>query len=521
VLSVLFEDSESERLGRLIAAGAREWSLEELNYAKRLAEKHQPAGYGAHQSLVADLYSGNSELHVLQRIKARFPKRSDAIKPFTLNRLKHVCASDAGVYRLQPQRVLVRKDGGAVDQRAADALALIVRQTGIAAKAPEIERRAIGAQTLFPRLRWVRGANGRPGRMALDPFWARDVAVIAHHSDPSDMSLAVIVLARASRGGVSSDEGWWTLWVRDATEDDDGAVTFTPWRVHLLSSSGNYQLPPDDPCTLWVDSSGAALPLPFTVVQVGLAAGSVYVEPDRDLPRFLLDLNVDDASARCVSDFQTFTPIVYKGSRNKSSFEMGPHAFFDIGDDEDMTTLALDPKVDVMRGLTSDFERKLANTRGNNPNAYVGETGAPPSGVARLIAQAPHEAVIDELSLIFQGWEQEQLWPTAMRLWDAFSGDPVFGEAYDVVVTMRRAPPIEEPETKLRRLQGEVDAGIISPAQMAVDLGRYATVDAAVDAGISGDLKRSPVMPPALAAVGRAPLVVEDDTEDDTQEPAT
>jgi len=492
---VLFPDTESARLADLIKDGARAWSMGELQWVRDYAASHKPDGYDAHAKVVVDLYEGNGEAHLLAAAKDRFENRHSIMTPVPLNRMRQVCAADSGVYRLQPSRSGVSKSTGApVADDVAKRLATLIGRTQIASIAPEVERRVIGAQTVFVKPRWQRGL-GKPGRIAVDVFWPRDVAVVCHPTMPDSLDAAVILLART---GSTAGKDWFALWVRTPVEDEFGnVVEFSPWRVHVVSSQGDYSIPPNDPRTLYVDAAGKPLPLPWTVVRLGLPSGNVFVAPDRDLPKMLLGLSVDASAERLNADLLATTPLVYKGDQRKAAdIPFGTGEMMQVGEGEDITTLQLNPHLEEMRGMRAQFERDLAKSRDNNPNAYVAEAGQPESGIARLIAQAPHEAKLDEHSLVFRDWEQEQFWPSVLRLHDAFSGEVPFGDDIEVRVTMRRAPPIEEPEAKGRRLQAEYDAGVISLAQMAVELGRYADVADAKKAGLSDELgKKAPTSP--------------------------
>lgn len=506
LLPVLFDDAETRRLNDLIADGARRWSAAELQWVREYAVTQRPPGYDTHCAVVVDLYLGDSEAHLLAAAKARFENRHKMMTPVTLNRMRHVASADSGVYRVQPDRRLVsRTTGEPLPDDAQRRFAALVDGMELGRLTPEVERRAIAVQTMFVRPRWVRGVQGKPGRIVGDLFWPRDVAVVCHPKDPGNFDSAMILLARTSTGGVASKKVWYSLWVREPEEQDGEVIGYTPWRVHLVSSEGEYPIPPDDPRTLYVDAVGASLPLPWTVVQLGQAEGSVYVTPDKDLPKFLLQLNVDASAERAGADLQAFTPVWYAGSeRKEAELAWGPGEFTRVGEGEVLSTLQLDPKLDQLRAMRTQQEKELARVRGNNPNAYTTEASAE-SGVARLIAQAPHEAVLDENALVFRSWEEQQLWPAVLRLHDAYSGGVPFGDDAMVRVLMKRPAPIEDPETRVRRLQAEVDAGILSLAGMAVELGRFASVEDAKGRGLSDELGKKPASTSPLFSLGEPP----------------
>lgn len=489
---MLFQNTETEKLNSLVVEHAKAWSKGELQFVKDYAARQKPVGLDVTSMLVADLYGGNQKKHLDLAIRDRFPNGADSMSGVLLNRMRHVAMSDSGVYRVPPERKLVDAVGAPVTDDRLKAFSDLLEKSEIDSLAPDIERRAIAAQTVFARVQWAQS-----GRVKIDTFWPHDVGVICHRSDPSDFGLCFVLLARTS-----SNDGkqWFSLWTRQPNENEAGELTgFGPWHVHAINESGEYEMPPDDPRTLYADNMGNPLPLPWTVVSVGIPEGSVFVTPDVDLPQYLLDLNVDATAERLKHDLLAHTPLVYSGtSLQNREIPWGAGELIKLMDDETIAPLTLNAQLAESREMRTQLERDLAKVRGNNPNAYASPSGAPESGVARLIAQAPHEAVLDENALKFKSWEQNQLWPISLRIHDAFSGLPPFGDV-KVAVSTKRPPPIEEPEAKQRRLSAEYADGIISLAQYAVDMGRYATVADAVAAGLDNTLgKKAPAMPNAF-----------------------
>jgi hypothetical protein len=501
---VLFQNEETTRLLSLVAEGAKQWTRAELDFVKTYGQRQKPPTLDDVSILVADLYSGNQEKHLAQAIRKRFKNGADSMSGVVLNRMRHVASSDSGVYRQPPDRVLIdAATKQPVTGPLADAFAALVKKSEINSIAPEVERRAVVAQTIFVRVQWSSSVSGNDGRIKFDAFWPHDVNIVCHSSDPSNFSLCFILLAR-----VASPDGneWYSLWTRTPVENEFGELlSFSPWRVHSLNEKGEYTIPPDDPRTLYVDAAGNPLPLPWSVVQIGLAEGSVFVRPDNDLPKYLLDLNVDATAERLKHDILAHTPLVYAGtSLQNKSIPWGAGELVKLLDGETLTPLALDAHLADSRDMRTQLERDLAKVRGNNPNAYAAPTGAPESGIARLIAQAPHEAILDENSLKYQAWEENQIWPIALTVHDAFSGLPPFGDVA-VAVAMKRPPPIEEPAAKQSRVRAEYEDGIISHAQYAVEMGRFSSVADAVAAGLSDKLggeKVSPGIPNAFSKWG-------------------
>lgn len=482
---MLFEDVETQRLNAIIKDGARQWTLAEMAVIDSAIRQHKPPTYDAHIQGVRKRYKGDQDAIVTAALKKRFPKTYEQMPTDALPYLRYIAASDAGVYRMPPERSIVDDAGKPIDDESRKQLfAKLLEGANLDGLAPEIERRTIAARTLFVLPRWFRApGQTKGGRLVLEMFWPEDVGVICHASDPANMDLCLVLKARiASRGGVTSDAAWYSLWVRDHEEDEAGNLTsLGPWRVHLVNSKGEYLVAPNDPSTLYVDGAGRPLPLPWVRFTVGVAEGSVYVDEDRDLVGVVDGLNVSRASRKYTTDMQGFTPIVYAGNEKKAGeVVVGPGEITQVGGTETLTTLALDPKLQDMREDHRMDLAEIGHVR-RNPAGYAlrGEGQQVASGVARKIENEPHDAVLDENAHQFRLVEQNELLPAMVRVHDAFSGNPPIGPCSFRVIT-RRPPEPQDPEAKQRQVDADVAAGRISPARGAVELGLYPNEDAAV-----------------------------------------
>jgi hypothetical protein len=318
----LFVDTETDKLRTIIADGARAWAADELRWVREFLAKHSPAGYVEHQRGVRLRYEGKGVEFVEAAIRARFPKRVDVMPKHALGYMRFFAASDAGVYRLAPERAAVGDDGvDVVDEAKAKLVSAMFVRANLDGKMPEFERRCLAARTGFIHVRWAPSSSpSKPGKETLDMYWPGDVGVVCHRSDPTNLDSAILLLARTSYGATNGGVEWYTLWVRVAEDDEMGRVkSFGPWRSHLVSSEGEYLVPPDDPRTLYVDGAGRALPLPWCVCQIGEPSGSVFVDEDRDLVDVADALNVSRNSEQFAVDMQAHTPIVYSGNERKTS----------------------------------------------------------------------------------------------------------------------------------------------------------------------------------------------------------
>lgn len=478
---VLFSDSETERLNALVERGARAWSADELKWLRRYVEEHMPPNYVEHQRGVRQRYTGHQREFIESALIKRFPRTHERMPRFTLPLLRFFAAADAGVYRLPPERAVVDESGADVEaDDVKKRFAAIVGRAGLDAKMPEVERRAIAARTIFVSPRWQPSFDRtRPAHVRLDLYWPCDVGVVCHAAQPGNLDAALIVIARTSRPAPKGVE-WFELWARSAVDDASGQPkSFTPWRVHLVSSDGEYLIPPDDDRTLYVDADGNPLPLPWCVVQLGEANGGVYVDEDRDLVDVVDSINVARSAEQYALDMQGHTPIVYRGNeRKENEIAWGVDEITRIGGGEFLDPIELNPKLAEMRDSRTLTMRELGIVRRNPVGYALNEGAAVASGVARQIENEPHEAVLDENAQAFRDFEQMQLLPAILAVHNAFSGEPL--EAAGFRVAHRRPPPPEDPEAKQRRVDADVAARRISPARGAVELGLYPDIASAV-----------------------------------------
>jgi hypothetical protein len=115
-------------------------------------------------------------------------------------------------------------------------------------------------------------------------------------------------------------------------------------------------------------------------------------------------------------------------------------------------------------------------SRGNSPDAYVVEPGAPQSGVARLIANAPHDQRIAEQRPIFVDFERSELLPIVLDLLERFSPEaPASFEGCYPQVTLGPVRAYEDDAARTQRALDLLAAKIIDEADARVMLGLSAT----------------------------------------------
>jgi len=133
----------------------------------------------------------------------------------------------------------------------------------------------------------------------------------------------------------------------------------------------------------------------------------------------------------------------------------------------------------IQASATRDLQ-ELGVSRGNSPDAYAVEPGAPQSGVSRLIANAPHDQRVAEMRPIFADFEESELLPIVLDVLAHFSptAPADFGGAYPVV-TLGTIKTYEDDAVKTQRVLDLLNAKIIDEADARVMLGLSSSRDEA------------------------------------------
>jgi hypothetical protein len=125
----------------------------------------------------------------------------------------------------------------------------------------------------------------------------------------------------------------------------------------------------------------------------------------------------------------------------------------------------------IEASATRDLQ-ELGVSRGNSPDAYAVEPGAPQSGVSRMIANAPHDQRVAESRPIFKAFEEGQLLPIVLDVLQLF--DPSSPSDFGGVkpqVTLATGKTYEADSEKQERVLALKDAGLIDDVDARVMLG--------------------------------------------------
>jgi hypothetical protein len=492
---MLLPGAESDRILQLLPRLARAAGKDELDAALAAVERHRPPGYRARMIQRRQRYLGRQRGLIESALRARFPQTFQRMPVAGLNFMRLIAAQDAGVYVEPPERYLLEEAGGRADPEQPEAVAFVdlLEQAGVDVFMVEAERAALSMLTLFVRGQWTKRDAEDPGHASLQMFWPADVGVVCHASDPTDFDRAMLLVAEtASPAGPQGRARWYEVWSRTVEDDELGApISWGPWMRHVVSDQGDAMFSGNDGRAVW-----EAERWPWACLQIGQPSGSVFVDAEHDLDDVVDALNVWRSNEQYTLEMQGHTQLVYAGHTSETTeLVVGPDAIAKVGPNETLTPVDLNPKLADMREARKLALRELAATRQNSPDAYATEPGPPLSGISRAIQNQPHEQRLAELRHTFRRFEERQLLPMLQALHNAYAPANAPAITGSPRMTPKRPAQLEDPEAKVRRLQAEVDNGWITPAQAAVDAGRYPSVDAAIAAGVSNVLRGSAAAP--------------------------
>jgi hypothetical protein len=443
-----------------IRADAGVWSPEQLKDLLVVGRRQRAPDYDTVIRALAVRYAGDQQGVVKDALKRRYPKTGQHLPVDPVNWLRFFARQDSGVYDAPPTRVLVDDDGEPLDENDPRAMefADALDEVGADVLLPEMERRAAtGARCVFVLLGY------RLSEPVAHVYWTHDVVTICHHSAPDDDRAMWFCAIRQAREQTATASDVWWVWSREFSETDDGAVTFGPWSHRRVSEDGKIATPTEAYDGLF----------PGAFLRTEAPTGGMFPEPDRDVIGNVDALNVARSNRQHVIDMQAHATTVYSGTmRETSELVGGPGSVVQVGAGETIQYLV--PGADhqaIEASATRDLQ-ELGVSRGNSPDAYAVEPGAPQSGVSRIIANAPHEKRIAEMRPVFRRFEEERLWPILLDILARFDADAPsdFGGVYPRV-TMGTGKSYEDDAAKTDRVLALKAAGIIDDADARVMLG--------------------------------------------------
>ena len=468
-------NAASDALVKQIREDAGAWSPDQLSDLLTLGRRQRAADYDVVVSGLARRYAGDQQQIVRDALRRAYPRTGDKMPIDPVNWLRFFARQDSGVYMTPATRALVDETTGeqlAEDDPRAEAFADALEDLALDVVMPEVERRcATGVRAAAVLVGWRKVADEQ--EPVAHVYWPHDVVTIAHPSAPDeDEAFWFVALRQATEQTTTTSPVWW-VWSREFVEDAQGNVaSFSAWSHRRVSEDGEIQTASE--------TYPGILPVAFLRTEPG--NGGWWPAPDRDVSVNVDTLNVSRSNRQHVINMQAHAQAVYSGTmRETSELVGGPDAVIHVGNGEVLQYLT--PSADhaaIQISATRDLQ-ELGVSRGNSPDAYAVEPGAPQSGVSRLIANAPHDQRISEMRPIFIDFEESELLPIVLDVLTHFSPEaPASFEGVYPVVTMGTAKVYEDDAAKTQRVLDLLSAKIIDEADARVMLGLSSSRDDAL-----------------------------------------
>lgn len=460
-------NSASDAVVDQIRRDAGVWTPKQLKALLESGRQQRAPDYDSTVKGLAVRYMGDQQGVVRSALKKAFPRTGDKMPIDPVNWLRFFARQDCGVYSSPATRALMAEDGAPLDETdpRAEEFADALDEIEIDALMPEIERRAAaGVRSSVVVIGYRRIGQDDSGRCVAHLYWPHDVVTIAHPSAPDDVNALWFVALRQTTERTDEASDVWWVWSREFVEDAMGnLVSFGPW-THRRASEDASKLTP-------TEAYDGRLPVAF--LRTEAPSGGFWPEPDRDLIANVDSLNVARSNRQHVVNMQAHSQLLYSGTmRETSELVVGPDAAVQVGNGETLQYLTPSANHAAIDASASRDLSELGVSRGNSPDAYSVEPGAPQSGVSRIIANAPHDQRIAEQRPIFKAFEEQQLLPIVVNVLELFDADSPadFGDV-SPSVTFGSGKTYEDDASKTARVLDLLTAKLIDEADARVMLG--------------------------------------------------
>ena len=473
---MLFANAASDAVIEQIRNAAGAWQPDQLRALLDAGRKQRPADYDAIVRGLAQRYAGDQQAIIRTALSKAYPKTGAAMPIDPVNWLRFFARQDSGVYITPAKRELVDDAGQplVVDDPRAVAFAEAVDDLALDVLMPEVERRAAtGARAAVVVLGYRKIDAADEGECVAHLYWPHDVVTITHTSAPDEDEAIWFCAIRQAREQTDGASDVWWVWSREWTEDERGQVqAWAPWTQRRLSEDGKTSTP----------SEVYEGRLPVAFLRTEAPSGGMWPEPDRDVSINVDNLNVARSNRQHVINLQAHAQALYAGTmRETKELIGGPDSVIHVGAGETLQYLTPSANHAAIEASATRDLQELGVSRGNSPDAYAVTPGAPQSGVAKIIANAPHDQRIAEQRPVFVDFEESEVLPIVLDLLARFS--PTAPGSFDGCkpqVTMGVAKSYEDDAAKTQRVLELLTAKIIDEADARVMLGLSADRNAAL-----------------------------------------
>lgn len=480
----------------------------------RLASSAKPDGYDKHHADLSDLYHGHQEELTKIEMMRRFPKTWDKMPIETVGIVRRVAQEDATAYTQPPERWIEvgglypkasdePGKGETSDPKAVEKQTQfqdVVERARVHQVLREAERRLMVSEVVFLRMGWRDKVYGQQSSfddvVTLHPYWPHQVNVVCHHSDPSNMDRAYLLVATVMGAG---GEKWFEVWRREYMEEDGKLVGFGEWIAEMWPA---YKDEKDlrEPYLLYGDGQ-YPLRLPWLVMRDGIATHGVYLDGGRDLVGTQLNLNAMYSDHYYTVDIHGH-PRLYASSdklvQNPASIKFGPGNFLAVPTGDSVGAIASDV-TDVIMRTASERLRALAVQRSQPSHRYDTEQNTVLSGVARKVEDIPSNRARTERIEQYRDFEESVLLPAMVEIADYWGEYTIahdkagnLDESITYHVRFEDLPEYESEQVKEQYAAALLDRSAISKAHYAVLAGAYRNIKEAQDAGLSAEITEQP-----------------------------
>lgn len=452
----------------------------------------RPLGFASSQARRRDHLVGNGSQHVKAKLKKLYPQTWERIEPLPYNFARHSARTGASFYDEPPTRVLIDPLTSTVvpgDDLRSLAFAEAIDQSRARVVLAAADERAewMGDAVIAVRAResWDAASQSMATRLRCELHWADNAWVLPDAAAPADLQRAggFVLKIKTARNGRACDA--YEVWTRA-----EGG----PWTVSTQLGDGAVLIPQEE-------YTGHMLP--FVIMHAEATDGLPFVERGDDDVDMIEMLVVGQSDAAHIGRMQGHTDRVYRGTRKKPhELVGGPDATIQIDTGEELTALAYSPALEALDAGNVKQMKTWALTKEHPVHSYTVDGQAPESGFARAIANEARDRMQRRRDALIVEKEESEILPIIAEVWTMFvdADRPLTGLRFKVAP--KRSKPHEDLEARQRRLQADLNLGVVSLATYAVEMGHFASLADAIAAGLPDRLGAA-----VVAAVDGAPVV--------------
>lgn len=517
--------SESQKLAAGLAAGKPTYDAQAWEAVLAEARRWRPPLGGAEggalisydqaQLRLRHMYEGLFADDLAAAIKGRFPRTGHRMSIAAFNLAKLYAENGAAVFDLPPAFTLHAADGtllrpsdeGAGSQAAQD-YADMVAEACVQLVLAEVERRAILTGDCFVRVTsdsLTAAALDVKPPTTLSLFWATDVFVIPHPSNPTSLETAFAIIVR-----VGNEDGCekWEHWSRVFTPatGPESAPKFGPWSCELVT----IRRPQRGAATMDSEIVWTKYPFrsaPWVKFSAGMASGTPYTDLNRNLPDLFNVANSSTSGELFSADLNAATVLVRKtADPQPKTVAMGAGLLLDIGRDDDLVPVQLSTDFTGIRNVNRGVTGMIAATGRQRIEGFDTEASSQPaSGTALRIKNEPQSKARLE-SVARMRPMANRLLTVMCEINDYFRASDILGEGRKPKCEPQDPPEYEDVKVTQDRYVQLRDMSLVTD-EMVLMASRVAPTEEAARAIIEkAEEQAAERMPSALAAVDAAAL---------------